>query len=182
MRKVAICILVFATGSATLNAYEFRTHNGVTHAARGYLLANPGLFNDDPDFKRFLESSVNHGFGYLIDMGAGDPCEDTDHKCRLHTDEDHREGKLKRRWLRGCEYWERHCGFRCTFDHFLPRLPLPLGLRNQNAVEHLRSYMDMAYRLYRAGKCSGNDTSFRWAAMALGTSMDMLVRGFCRSW
>ncbi len=174
MKERLLTIALALLAACPAWAYEFRTHRGLTNAARGYLLSDKSGLTFDPEFRRFLADpdSDDHGFGYFIDIGAGDPCEDTDHPCPLHTDEDHREGFVGKRFLRGCVYWENNCGLRCTLDHFLPRLPVPVT--NQNAVEHFRYYADLAYRLYRAGKCSGNDTYFRWAAMALGHALHLV--------
>ena len=166
-------VLVLGLGPS-LFAYQFRTHNGITAAARTFLWQERARYGFDEDFARLLAPRDKHGFGDLIDSRAGDPYEDA------WLDEDHEEGRLER-MVFGCWYVEGSCTFAaaldrvldgapCTRDHFSDPLPAPLGGRD--AVEHAMYYLDMAYRLYVAGKCARDaglaEMYFRGAARALG--------------
>ena len=74
---VILCLLGILIPPAPSLAYEYATHHGITKAAREYLLDNPGLFNNDPMFYRFLANPDEppFGFGDLIDTRAGDATE-----------------------------------------------------------------------------------------------------------
>jgi len=76
-------------------AYQFRTHHGVTRAAREYLLDPTNGFDFDANFKRFLKLEGPGAYN-LIDSRAGDPYEDA------WVDEDHEEGRLERMVVFGC--------------------------------------------------------------------------------
>ena len=168
-----VAVAVVPCSQAT--AYEFRTHHGMTVAARDFLRHHPELYENDPDFRRFIEEPGGeyHGFGDLIDSRAGDPYEGA------WVDEDHEEGRLGRAaWDDGrgsfCRYEETPCvmfdGVWCTLDHFHPRLFAIPG--KEDAFRHARRYFDWAVTLYRTAKCTSigprRQELFRAAAKALG--------------
>ena len=127
--RLAMLQLLILVGTA--GGYEFRTHNGITHAARQYVVSE---HLTDPEFEGFLKDAAQGGYGDLIDTRAGDPEEDA------WLDEDHEEGVL----LSGsgfCMYVERPClritgGATCTVDHFHPPFGLVSALGGTDAVQH----------------------------------------------
>jgi len=81
--------LVVTLLAAASHAYQFRTHNGITRAARTQVREHPPAgVHFDEDFLRLLKDAGDGGFGDLIDSRAGDPYEDA------WLDEDHEEGRL----------------------------------------------------------------------------------------
>src|SRR3989304_5465385 len=150
-------------------AYEWRSHNRMGWNARDIFIGEKGPpFPVDQQLVEFLRQ-----YGGELDTRAGDPYENA------FTDEDHNEG-----YLRGpsdaCVYREEACwqlgsvfgkkigALTCTFDHFLPKLALPLG--QEEASTHARYYFDMAVKLYKAAKCDSRGKAglyYQWAARAL---------------
>ena len=134
--KRLFCGVLILVACGHAYGYEYRTHNGITKAARSYLIDPSSGFQFDEDFRRFLSDpdSQNHGYGDLIDTRAGDPEENA------WLDEDHEEGVL----LSGsgfCMYVERPCsritgGATCTVDHFHPPFGLVSALGGTDAVQH----------------------------------------------
>ena len=170
-RLVLLAALLTVSGSSL--AYEWRSHNRMTFHSRR--LAE--TIDASQELRAFLDS-----FGESdLDTRAGDTF---DAKLPgFGTDEDSTEGTLSLLCLsaggsswQGCVYREGTCGFLCTKDHFHPALTTPFA--GKDALRHAREYLDIATRLYKAGRCTQGATDSRtyrqWAARALGHAIHLV--------
>ena len=101
IRAATVGGLIVTLAAAGAGGYQYRTHHGITGAARAFLYKNRGRYGFDDDFVRLIAdpTAKEHGFGDLIDSRAGDPYEDA------WLDEDHEEGRLDPT-VAGCPYVE----------------------------------------------------------------------------
>ena len=96
MKRVGILVFaVLVCCCADIGAYEYETHNGVTAAARRYVVSHADDCGSDTDYVRLIKDADTQGpgFGSFIDTRAGDehPVDDHDHKISW-TDEDRTDG------------------------------------------------------------------------------------------
>lgn len=173
MTKARVAVLLFAAAlSSPSHAYLWRSHNRMASNARDLFLSPARRpFPIDPRLLNFLD---DYGAADL-DTRAGD------REKNGNTDEDATEGLLAMLGVRWsacgakylCAYLEHPCWPRCTFDHFYPRLDLPL-VPLEDAHTHAWRYFRMAVALYKAGKCGGGDKFYKWSARALGHAIHLV--------
>jgi hypothetical protein len=78
-------------------------------------------------------------------------------------------------WDLGGQFSKKFGALPCTFDHFLPKLSLPLG--QKEATDHARLYFNWAVKLYKAAKCDPDGRGpafFLSAARALGHAIHLV--------
>jgi hypothetical protein len=177
MRRLNVGIAISVSLMATfLAAYEWTSHNRMAWNARDSLTNDSrAILSIGSELKTFLQT-----YGDDLDTRAGKRSNDN------YTDEDHCEGYFRAQ-REACAYREEACSqlgsllgrkvgtATCTFDHFLPKLTLPLG--QEEATRHARYYVDLAVKLYKAAKCDDQGKAalyYRWAARALGHAIHLV--------